>query len=627
MCGILGITNKNKVDPQLLIKMRDTMIHRGPDDSGLWISEHGTIGLAQRRLSIIDLSVAGRQPMSDGDGRITITYNGEIYNYREIRNDLKNKGYIFKSHTDTEVIINAYKEWGANCLNRFNGMFAFGIFDENRNILFIARDRVGKKPLYYSQSNDGFAFASEIKALIRDENRSREIDLRALNFYLTFGYIPGELCIFKSIKKLPPAHAMTYDLSTRQKKIWCYWQPPALSRHDVSEDDLLEELETLLKDAVRLRMISDVPLGAFLSGGVDSSLVVAMMSKLSDSPVKTFSIGFQENKYNELPYARIVADHFGTEHHELTVTPDAFAILPDIVFQFDEPFADSSMIPTYYVSKATREYVTVALSGDGGDELFCGYTHYLGTLGNYYASKFIPTAVRKWITARAENFPEKFYGKKHLLRLKLDPYNSFVDRVSHLYFKGHHRRHLLHKNVLDSLGSKFLEPETSRLESLLEGTGDFINRLAYTDFKTYLPDDILVKVDRASMLVSLEVRAPFLDHRIAEFSFGNIPGSLKVKRGTTKYLLKKLAKRLLPKELDINRKWGFTMPISEWFRGPLFKVLRGTLLESQDQFFNKDYIERLLQEHKSGINHESRLFTLLMFSLWKNIYMERPTRI
>jgi asparagine synthase (glutamine-hydrolysing) len=501
-------------------------------------------------------------------------------------------------------------------------MFAFGIYDGNENILFMARDRVGKKPFYYTQYNGRFGFSSELKALLEYKDLPREIDIQALNFYLTFGYIPGEFCIFKAIRKLPPANAMIYNLNTGQKKIWCYWNAPLQLFNIPTEDELLKKLEKLLEDAVRLRMISDVSLGAFLSGGIDSSLVVAMMSRVSDSPVKTFSIGFEEGKYNELPYARIIADHFKTDHHEIMIKPDAFSILPEIVHQFDEPFADPSMIPAYYVSKATKEYVTVALSGDGGDELFGGYSLYRGTLGNYYASRLIPCSIRKGIARAAEYLPENFIGKRQLLRLKFDPYGAFIDRTSHLYFKEQYRKHLLTAEVLGSLNTKFIEPEKSRRDYLFQRKGDFINRLTYTDFKTYLPDNILVKVDRSSMLVSLEVRAPLLDYRMAEFSFKNIPGNLKVRGITTKYLLKNLARKILPDELKLNRKWGFAIPVSEWFRGSFFSVLKETLMGDQNLLFNRGNIERLLTEHKAGIEHGRRLFTLLVFSLWKREYLK-----
>ncbi len=621
MCGILGIIDRRGVDEGLLKEMRDAIAHRGPDASGIWLSPDRTVGLAHRRLSIIDLSDAGKQPMSDREGTIRITFNGEIYNFQEIRDRLESKGYLFKNQTDTEVIINAYKEWGFECLTAFNGMFAFAIYDEKKKIIFLARDRAGKKPLYYTVGVGKFAFASEIKSLLKDKSLSREIDLQALNYYLTFGYTGNEQSIFQSFRKLPPACAMIYDANTNEIKIWNYWQLPLPAEKARAEGELMEELEALLNDAIRLRMISDVPLGAFLSGGTDSSLIVGMMSRLSGVPVKTFSIGFDEGRYNELPYARIVADHFHTDHKEIMVKPDAFSVLPELVRQFDEPFADSSMIPTYYVSRATKQYVTVALSGDGGDELFGGYSSYLGTLGNYYASKFIPRFLRNGIAGAAGFLPEKLKGKRQLLRLRGDPFDAFIDRSSHLYFKRRYRDALLNREVMAALGDGFTAPESSLRRCLLGGQYDFINRLERADFLNYLPDDILVKVDRASMFVSLEVRAPLLDYRVAEFSFANVPGSLKVKGMTQKYLLKKLAKKILPGALDVNRKWGFAIPVAEWFRGPLFNQLRDTLLGGQNRFFNRDCIEKLLAEHKTGINHDGRLFALLVFSLWWNSYL------
>ena len=624
MCGILGIIDRKGVDERTLRQMRDTMVHRGPDDAGTWISRNKQVGLAHRRLSIIDLSEAGRQPMPDSEGKIWITFNGEIYNFQEIQVELKEKGYSFKSRSDTEVIINAYKEWGVDCLQKFNGMYAFGIYDDKAKVVFMARDRLGKKPLYYvhDKNNYKFTFASEIKALLKDKNISKEIDLQALNYYFTFGYIPGELCIFKDIRKLPPAHAMIYYLNDGKKKMWSYWDAPQMTDKPASEEELLEELEALIKDAVRIRLISDVPLGAFLSGGVDSSIITAMMSEVSDKPVRTFSIGFEDNAYNELPYAKIVAEYFGTEHHEHIIKPDAFSILPELVRQFDEPFADPSMIPTYYISKVTKEHVTVALSGDGGDEIFGGYKIYLASLFDYYARMFIPFLVRKGLSGAAEYLPDisAYKIKKQLLMLKFDLNDVFIERCIYLYFNRRQRNLILSDDVRGNLNDELAVPELSRRNYLEHREGDLISRLTYTDLKTYLPDDIMVKVDRASMLVSLETRAPFLDYRLTEFSFKNIPGNLKVKRATTKYLLKNLAKKILPDELNVNRKWGFIIPISDWFRGALSSQIREVLLGDNNNFCNQSYIERMLDEHKTGMDHSFRLFALLVFFLWKREY-------
>jgi len=621
MCGIVGAVDPKGIDQPLLLKMRDSMVYRGPDDSGIWVSLDRTIGLAHRRLSIIDLTEAGRQPMSDPEEKVWLIFNGEIYNFLEIRKDLEKNGYVFKSHTDTEVILYAYKEWGTDCLEKFNGMFAFGIYDDREKIIFLARDRVGKKPLYYSLSSGKLIFASELKALLYDETLSRKIDFHALNHYLAFGYIGEDLCIYNGIKKLLPAHAMVYHIRDGSSRIWKYWEPPEPSNRNFSENELLEELEEILKDAVRLRMISDVPIGAFLSGGIDSSLVVAMMSRVLKETVKTFTIGFEEARYNELPYARVVANHFNTEHRELIVKIDGLSILPKLVKHFDEPFADSSMIPTY--SKATKEFITVALSGDGGDELFGGYSSYLGTLGNYYIARWIPLALRKQIGKIGEIAPKKMRHRRQLIRLQYDPYGAFIDRSTCMYFNEFHRKSLFQSDILLSLDHDFLRPELFRREYIMRCPYDFINALSHCDFKTYLPDDILVKVDRCSMLVSLEVRSPMLDYRIVEFSFKNIHGRMKVKGLTTKYLLKKLARKILPDQLQLNRKWGFSIPLERWFRGSFFTELKGRLLEDHNIFFNKPYIEKLLVEHKSGVDHSGRLFVLLVFSLWKkNVFEE-----
>ncbi len=623
MCGILGYIDNKGLDRDNIIQMRDTMVHRGPDDAGIWFSSDKKIGLAHRRLSVIDLSEAGRQPMSDDKGRIWITYNGEIYNFQEIRLELEERGYSFRTHTDTEVIINAYNEWGTDCLSRFNGMFAFGLYDDRKKVVFLARDRLGKKPLYYYQDRQSgrFVFASELKAIMKDRRFSAELDIHALNSFFTVGYVPSGLCILKGVQKLLPAHAMLYEIRTGHINAWNYWDVPQYNDNHLTEDELLEELESLLMDAVRMRMVSDVPLGAFLSGGVDSSLVTAMMSKASGRPIKTFSIGFNDDAYNELPYAKIVADHFQTDHHELMVEPDMFSTLHDLVHQYDEPFADSSMLPTFFVSKMTRDYVTVALSGDGGDELFAGYNRYKASMIDYYSKMCVPSFLRGGISAIAEHLPVRTKGRRQLMKLKLSPDKAFIERYSDLYFNSVGRKSLFVQDVIADLHDDFLQSETLISDYLGKRDEDLISRMTYADMKTYLPDDILVKVDRASMLVSLEVRAPLLDHRIAEFSFRKVNSGLKIKGVTTKYLLKKLAGRLLPDKLNINRKWGFTAPIDRWFRGPLYEDLREIVLGDKSNVIENKTVERLLKEHVSGFNHSERLFSILVFCLWKREYL------
>lgn len=618
MCGIVGIVDYRKqIDKTLLTIMTNSLRHRGPDGSDIWINKVKNVGLGHCRLSIIDLSKAGSQPMVDNSKKIHITYNGEIYNFKEIKKELLKKGYKFKSETDTEVIINSYKEWGADCLNRFNGMFSFGIYDDENKKLFIARDRAGKKPFYYAQYNGKFVFSSELKAILCDPEFPLEIDYRALNFYLTFGYISFDFTIFKFAKKLPPAHMMVYDIKNNKIDITRYWDVPDSDGKKYKEEYLLEELEYLLEDAVRLRLISDVPLGAFLSGGIDSSLVVAMMAKTSNKEVKTFSIGFKDKKYNELSYARIVADYFGTKHTEFIVEPDQFNIIDELANHLDEPFADSSMIPTYYVSKMTREYVKVALSGDGGDELFGGYSSYIATLGNFYINKFIPLSLRKIISRYSENLPDKIVGKRQLLRLKYNFNEAFIDRISHGYFKDIYRKKLLNEKTLNILSDRYNEPEEFISNILNSSNRDLINTLGYTDFINYLPEDILTKVDRMSMKVSLEVRCPFLDYRIIEFAFKKLNGNLKIRGKTRKYILKKLARRILPSALNLNRKWGFAIPISNWFKNDLNSYVHQILLSEGSNFFKKSYVNSLLDEYMTGIEHSARIFTLLIFFLWQ----------
>jgi asparagine synthase (glutamine-hydrolysing) len=554
--------------------------------------------------------------MQDDSGEFVIIYNGEIYNFPEIKKDLKKKGYRFKSRTDTEVILYAYKEWGLECVQRFNGMFSFGIYDSNNKKIFIARDRAGKKPLYYARYRGKFVFASELKSLFCDPEFPEDIDLQALNFFLTFGYIPFDLSIYKYARKLPPAHMMVYDLEKNKFQISRYWSVPEQDNKKHREADLLEELEFLLEDAVRLRLISDVPIGAFLSGGLDSSLVVAMMCRVSTGNVKTFSIGFTEKSHNELPYAKIVADYFGTEHKEFIVNPAEKNIINELAIQFDEPFADSSLIPTYYVSKMTRDHVTVALSGDGGDELFGGYSTYLATLGNLYANRVLPSILRRSISKLSEKVSDKNKIKKQLVRLKYSADEAFIDRITQAGFKLECRKRLFNSSATNMLSDDFKMPEEGIMKILSSSKRDFLNTMGYAHFISFLPDDILTKVDRMSMKVSLEVRCPFLDHRIIEFAFKKLRGDFKIKGGRRKYILKKLASKILPGELDINRKWGFNVPVSKWFRTDYNSYIKEVFLSGNNTFFDLSYVEQLLAEHSKGIDHGSRIFVLLSFYLW-----------
>lgn len=615
------VGNGAPAEPGHLLRMREALRHRGPDDAGIWLGHNGRVGLAHRRLSILDLSEAGRQPMHDEVGDTWVTYNGEIYNFIELREVLEKRGHRFSSGTDTEVLLAAYREWKEHCLDHLNGMFAFALYDAPAGRLFLARDRAGKKPLYYALSGGRFLFASEPKALLQDPAVSREIDLRALNFFLAYGFIPGDLSIFRSIRKLPPAHAMTLDIASGKISRWRYWSLPGPARERCDEEDLLSELECLLEDAVRLRLRSDVPLGVFLSGGLDSSLVVALMSRVSARPVETFTIGFEEAEQDERGYANIIARHFGTRHHELVIRPDVLQILPQLAQQFDEPFADPSLIPTYYVCRETRRNVTVALSGDGGDELFGGYRKYGSSQRDAAVIGLLPAPLRR-LAATASHFLSRGgRTREYIRRLRHDAAGNFVARS--LLFDLDARKSLFQRDVLNELGEDLSEPEVYLRMWFKQALGqDFVNRMTATDFHVYLPDDILVKTDRASMLVSLEVRSPLLDYRIAELLFSRVPGSLKVTRkGGKKILLRKLAARLLPSSLPLNRKAGFGIPLQAWLRpnNGDFRQVPASL----PALFNRRYIESMVHSRDNRFpSRHRRLFALLVFELWRRAYGE-----
>jgi len=621
MCGITGIIDTRGVDKDLLMRMTNSLVHRGPDDGDIYVDD--IVGLGHRRLAILDLSPSGKQPMISYDGKAVIIFNGEIYNFLELREVLLDKGHKFSTKTDTEVLLAAYNEWGSKCLQKLNGMFAFAIYDKRKKQIFLARDPIGKKPLYYHIHSNGLIFASEIKALLQYKELSKELDVTSLWRYFTWGYIDGEFCIFRQIKKLPPATAMLYDLGNLSTVLWKYWHLPEVPNYISDENVLLEEFSNLLLDATKMRMISDVPLGAFLSGGVDSSLIVAAMSKVGQGKVKTFSVGFPESEFNELPYAKIVAEHFGTDHHELVAEPGSLSLLPKLMKQYDEPLADTSIIPTYLISKATRDYVTVVLSGDGGDELFGGYSHHRDCFIDKVIRSILPSTFAKLAYQIGKRLPNKAKGKRFLMRLRYDLERSFVDRISNAFFKENERRALLKQewHPQDIVCDKSPEKDLMRLFSEYQKY-DFLNKICCIDFLTYLPDDVMVKVDRATMFVALESRAPLLDKRIAEFAFSKIPGRLKVNRLTSKYLLKQLAKQWLPQDLNVNRKQGFGIPIASWFRKDFSRELKEKLLESKNIYFNKEYIEKLLFEHSNGANHGMRLFAILIFILWHELYCE-----
>jgi asparagine synthase (glutamine-hydrolysing) len=556
--------------------------------------------------------------MADTSRRLWITFNGEIYNFQELREDLAAHGYRFQTRTDTEVILAAYARWGVGSLSRLKGMFAFAIYDQSERQLLLARDRLGKKPLFLAESASEIAFSSELYPLRAAGVDVGPVDPMALNFYLSCGYIPGARTIYRNVRKVLPGHAMLLNLDTRMWREWAYWEAPVKQLVAMTEAEGLEQLESRLREAVRRRLVADVPVGAFLSGGLDSSLVVAIMQELSPSPVRTFTIAFSEGAYDESRYARIVARHFGTDHHEFHVRPEFLEILPDLVRHVGEPFADPSILPTYYVCRETRHEVTVALSGDGGDELFAGYRTYVPAMAIYYAARYLPVSLRCLGGWAATFLPRSLIGRAQLARLALNPDDAFVQGYSSPFFNVSERRRILSPDLLGELDGILQEPEEYRKRWMAIRNGDFLEQITFSDLKVYLPDDILVKVDRASMAVSLEVRCPFLDQDVVEFSLGQLPSNFKLRWGLVKkYLLKRLARRLLPRELPIYRKQGFALPLREWFRGPWLDFLREALVGLDPGLVNRDYSEELVRRHCSGTSDESyRLFALLMLALW-----------
>ena len=616
MCGIIGIASQTPIiNCAWLTAGRDAMTHRGPDDAGEWWSTDGRIGLGQRRLSIIDLSPAGHQPMHDASGELSIVFNGEIYNFVELRHELAANGHVFRSQSDTEVLLAAYREWGTECLARLNGMFAFALYDEPRRQLFMARDRAGEKPLFYALANGTLRFGSELKALFADPEAPRRIDPAALDCYLSMGFIPGERCIIQGVNKLPPAHALLFNQNTGQARIWRYWQlpePDATAQTD--EIALLDELDALLADAVRRQLVADVPVGILLSGGVDSSLVTAMAVRAAPQ-VKTFTIRFPGyGQYDETEHARLIARHFGTEHIELEASESTVDLLPRLARQFDEPMVDSSMIPTYLVSQLIREHCTVALGGDGGDELFGGYPHYHRLLWTQQNLGWIPYHLRQLTATVAERWlPVGFRGRNWLQGLAVD-WQGGLPLIA-IYFDGSTRQSLMAGHGRwDSVAESIRQQRIPR-------TVDLLQRATRMDFENYLADDLLVKIDRASMLNALEVRAPFLDYRLIEFAFGKVPSSLKATTTQRKILLKRLTTRLLPPEFDQHRKQGFSIPLAAWLQSAAWSgFFREMLLESENLLFNRKAVSQLLAGQAKGRANSERLFALVLFELWRREY-------
>ena len=620
MCGIVGIASVSPLNlGEVTDRMRDTLRHRGPDDAGSWKAPDRRVALGHRRLAVIDLSPGGHQPMEDEKGELCIVFNGEIYNYREVRHELEQSGFQFKTASDTEVILTAYRAWGVDCLKRLNGMFAFGLYDKVRQRMFLARDRAGEKPLFYAHLTGRLMFASELKALMADPTFPRELDLTSFQYYLAYGYVPGELCILKGVQKLGQGQALLYDLTADTIQRWHYWElPPPVVTTATSLADLESELESLMLDSVRLRMIADVPVGILLSGGIDSSLITAMAARVSAKPVKTFTISFPgHGTYDEGPYARMVAEHFGTDHMELAAEPASVKLLPDLARQYDEPMADSSMVPTYLVSRMVRRHATVALGGDGGDELFGGYPHYSWIQQQEQVRRSIPKFVRAAVGyAAASWMPVGLRGRNYLLGFTADLQMSIAH--VNLYFDRLTRARLLRPLIQQGVLSDGA-PEAYRM-ALCNSAYSELRQASEADFRTTMVDAYLVKVDRASMLASLEVRVPWLDHRLIEFAFGKVPDSFKATKSARKILLRRMAQRMLPASLDLTRKQGFSLPLASWLKGEWGTFMQEVLESADRTIFDPRMIQSLLEGQKRGFSNTARLYALTMFELWRREY-------
>jgi len=643
-CGIFGKIQADgrPIDTSLFLRQLNTLVHRGPDGFGLFLANLGTgrtsttynnppeenggpfdAALGHRRLAILDLSQAAAQPMHDEERRFCITFNGEIYNFAELRQELVARRHIFRTdHSDTEVLLHAFKEWGEGCLNRLRGMFAFVVLDLNSRRLFLARDRIGKKPLYYRTGPEGFQFASELKAILADPYVPRRIDPVALAQYLMYNYIPAPRTIYDGIHKLPAAHCAWVNLDCVEKiHVKEYWTLQYQPEQGRSLDNWIEEFNAEFAEAVRLRMISDVPLGALLSGGVDSTIVVRAMSRLSSRPVKTFSIGFEQEQHSELKWAREVAKRYGTEHYEEIVCPDAIALLPTLAAQFDEPFADDSALPTYFVCRMARRYVTVVLSGDGGDELFAGYNRY-DIFQKLSRFDWIPLPVRRFLFGTGARFwPENLAGKGFLTLLSQDLYGRYLEQRGKITGLGFLAPELRQTVIREA------DPHAFFAQAWERAPQEPLSRLQYVDTKTYLPEDILVKVDRSSMLNSLEARCPLLDHRVVELA-ARIPFQFKYNCHDKKFLLKQILLPDLGQQFLARRKTGFGVPMKRWFHGELAGYVREHLFSANGYLpdeINRKAVERLVRFYQRGNRDLSRyLWNLLMLAAWTEI--SRGTR-
>lgn len=630
MCGICGFYQFEKeADRAILEKMNEQIVHRGPDDDGFYWEKQGRVGLAARRLSIIDLNT-GHQPLPSYSKNNWMTYNGEVYNFPELREELTAKGYSFRTKTDTEVIVNLYEEYGLDFVKKLRGMFAVGIYDIKNHRLVLARDHVGIKPLYYSlKPNKNLIFGSELKTILQYPGIARDIDPDAVDYFLTLEYIPAPHSIFKSIRKLPAGHFLVYEKGKlRIEKYWDVEHDYATlpERPTVDFNELKEKFHHLLNESVKMRMISDVPLGSFLSGGLDSSSIVSSMAAQSTQQIKTFSIGFEEKSYSELKYSSIVAEKFNTDHYTKNLSPDINELVLDLSKYWDEPLGDFSNFPTYLVSKTARERVTVVLSGDGGDEIFGGYEHYIAQKVAKFVDFPLFRPFHKLMAQTTHLFSPSELKKGFVNRIKRFSeglHNSPVNRHFRwmLFLAAYQKKKLYAPGFLDR---SYLDPLTKRepFSGFFDHCRDFdgINKDLYLDFKTYMVDNILVKVDRMSMATSLEARVPLLDYKMVEFAF-SLPARYKLDGKTTKWFFKKAMEGILPDEIIYRQKEGFSIPIKNWLKKDLKDLMLEYLSEKRIKeagFFNHGYVQKMVDEHlKNKQNHAHRLWALILFNLWR----------
>jgi len=628
ICGFISFNNNHTIDKDVLVSMNDLMKHRGPDDSGIYLgailgNNKFKVGLGHRRLSIIDLSVLGHQPMTNEDATIWIVYNGEIYNFLELRELLIGRGHIFKSHTDTEVIIHMYEEFGTSCIDHFRGMFAFALWDEKNKVLFAARDRLGKKPFYYYVYNNMLIFASEAKSILKSGKIDANVNRNVIDFYLTLGYVPAPQTMFERIYKLLPGHMLIFsenEFLTKQ-----YWDIDSIGCvEDKGEKFYIDQFLGLMDECVRMRLVSDVPLGVFLSGGIDSSTITGMMSQLSKTkPVKTFCVGYKDKQASELAYAKIMAKRFGTDHHEFLLEPtDFYEFIPKLVWHFDEPVVEAAAIPLYFISELAREHVAVLLSGEGADELFAGYPiyRYMNMIDKYrkiphYARKyFFDQIIKCFISSRKKR-------SKYLdwTQLPLEQRYFGVSAELTDSFKGELYSHDF-RNFIDDKASvqDYLLPYYNKASNK-----DSLGKMLYVDTKVWLPDDLLIKADKMSMAASVELRVPFLDHKLVEFA-ATVPSKYKIKKWTSKYLLKKAVRNLLPKEIIYRRKKGFPVPINAWFKGDFSEKAQDTLLNGRNRgYFDNEYVAQIIKKHKEGKeDYSKQLFSLIVLEMWHKVFID-----